>query len=125
MANIEDHRVDCADGMDSSDLDDGVGDVGFDLNNYEGVEELSSLPSATASLVPPHVKAACIVYHYEQQEQQCYTCDETGHFSHDCPAHLQALNDKKGLNSKGAPNVGGWKPLKQPERAVKSTPPTQ
>ena len=35
----------------------------------EGAEELSLLPSATASLPPPHVKAACIVYHYKQQEQ--------------------------------------------------------
>ena len=69
MANVEDHRVDCPDGTDSSNLDDGVGDMGFDLNDYEGMEELSSLPSATASLLPPHVKAAHIVYHYEQQEQ--------------------------------------------------------
>ena len=37
-------------------------------NDYEGVEELSSLPSTT-SLVPRHVKAAWITYHYEQQEQ--------------------------------------------------------
>ena len=107
MVNIEDHRVNCPDGMDGGDLDDGVGDVGFDLNHYEGMEELSPLPSATASLLPPHVKAAHIAYHYEQQEQQCYTCDETGHFSHDCPVHLQALKDKKGLNLKGALSVGG------------------
>ena len=109
--------------LDSSDLDDEVGDVGFDPNNYEGVEELSPLPSATASLLPPHVKAACIAYQYEQQEQWCYTCDETGDFSHECPVCLQALKDKKGLNSKGALNVGGWKPLKQPERAMESAPP--
>ena len=69
MVNVEDHRVDCHDGTDSSDLDDRVGDVGFDLNDYEGVEEPSSLPSTTASLLPSHVKAAHIVYHYEQQEQ--------------------------------------------------------
>ena len=55
----------------------------------------------------PHVKAAWIAYHYEQQEQQCYTCDETGHFSHNCPVCLQALKDKKSLNSNGAQNVGG------------------
>ena len=122
MANVEDHKVHCPDGMDSGDLDDGVGDVGFDPNNYEGTEELSSLPSATTSLLPPHVKAAHIVCHYEEQEQ-CYTCDETGHFSHDCPVCLQALKDKKGLNSKGTPNVGGWKPLKQPKRATESAPP--
>ena len=42
---------------------------GFDPNDYEGVEELSPLPSTTASLLPPHVKAAHIAYHYEQQEQ--------------------------------------------------------
>ena len=97
--------------------------MGFDLNDYEGAEELSLLLSATASLLPPHVKAAHIAYHYEQQEQQCYTCDESGHFSHDCPVCLQALKDKKGLNSKGAPNAGGQKPLKQPKRAAESTPP--
>ena len=69
VVNMEDHRVDCPDAMNDGDLDDGVGDVGFDPNDYEGVEELSPLPSATASLLPPHVKAAWIVYHYEQQEQ--------------------------------------------------------
>ena len=69
VANVEDHRVDCPDGMDGSNLEDGVGDMGFDLNDYEGVEELSPLPSTTASLLPPHVKAAHIAYHYEQQEQ--------------------------------------------------------
>ena len=46
-----------------------------------------------------------------------------GHFSHDCPVCLQALKDKKDLNSKGAPNAGGQKPLKQPERAMESAPP--
>ena len=119
---MEDPKVDCPDGMDGSNLEDGVGDRGFDLNDYEGVGDSPS-PSATASLLPPHVKVAHIVYHYEQQEQRCYTCDETGHFLHDCPTCLQALKDKKGLNSKGALNVGGWKPLKQPERAVESAPP--
>ena len=54
---------------DSGDLEDGVGDVGFDPNDYEGMEELSPLPSTTPSLLPPHVKAAHIAYHYEQQEQ--------------------------------------------------------
>ena len=67
--NIEDHRVNCPDGTDGGNLDDGVGDVGFDPNNYEGMEELSPLPSTTASLLPPHVKVARITYHYEQQEQ--------------------------------------------------------
>ena len=67
--NMEDPRVDCPDGTDGSNLEDGVGDGGFDLNDYEGVEELSPSPSATASLLPPHVKAAHIAYHYEQQEQ--------------------------------------------------------
>ena len=42
-----------------------------------------------------------IAYHYEQQEQWCYTCDQTGHFSWDCPVCLKALKDKKGLNLKG------------------------
>ena len=121
--NMEDPRVNCPDGLDGSSLEDGMGDGGFDPNDYEGAEELSPPPSATASLLPLHVKAARIAYHYEQQEQRCYTCDETGHFSHDCPIHLQALKDKKGLNLKGAPNAGVWKPLKQPERAAESTPP--
>ena len=67
--NVEDHRVNCPDGMDGSNLEDGVGDLGFDPNDYEGVEELSPLPSAIASLLPPDVKAAHIVYHYEQQKQ--------------------------------------------------------
>ena len=40
---MEDHRVDCPDVMDGGDLEDGVGDVGFDPNNYEGVEELSPI----------------------------------------------------------------------------------
>ena len=123
VVNMEDHRVDCPDGMDGSDLDNGVEDVGFDPNDYESVEEPSSLPSTTASLLPPHVKAAHIVYHCEQQKQWCYTCDETGHFFFDCPVCLQALKDKKGLNWKGTPSVGGWKPLKQPERAMESAPP--
>ena len=48
-----------------SNLEDGVGDMGFDLNDYEGTGELSPSPSATASLLPPHVKAAHIAYHYE------------------------------------------------------------
>ena len=95
-------------------------DTGFDPNDYESVD--SPLPSTTASLLPPHVKAACIAYHCEQQEQCCYTCDETGHLSQDCPVHLQALKDKKGLNSKGALNTGGQKPPKQPKRAMEGTP---
>ena len=67
--NVEDHRVNCPDGTDDSDLEDGAGDMGFDPNDYEDMEELPSLPSTTASLLPPHVKAAWIAYHYEQQEQ--------------------------------------------------------
>ena len=66
---MEDHRVDCPDGMDGGNLEDGVGDVGFDPNNYDGVEELSPSPSTTAPLLPPHVKAVHIAYHYEQQQQ--------------------------------------------------------
>ena len=62
---MEDHRVNCPDGMDGSNLEDGVGDGGFDPNDYEGVEELSPSPSATTSLLPLHVKAAHIAYHYE------------------------------------------------------------
>ena len=121
-----DHRSeDCHDGTDNCKLEEGVGDMGFDLNDYKGAEELPSLPSTTAFLLPPHVKAAQITYHYEQQEQQCYTCDETGHFSHNCPVWLQALKDKKGLNSKGALNVGVQKPQKQPKRAAEGASPTK
>ena len=120
--NMEDPRVNGPDSMDGSKLEDGVGDRGFDLNDYEDAGDSPS-PSTTASLLPPHVKAAHIVYHYEQQEQRCYTCDETGHFSCDCPICLQALKGKKGLNSKGALNAGGQKPLKQPKRAAENAPP--
>ena len=120
--NLEDLRGDSPDHTDDSNLGDGADDGGFDPNDYEGVD---SRTSTTASLLPLHVKAACIVYHYEQQEQQCYTCDQTGHFSWDCRVRLKALKDKKGLNSKGVPNTGGWKPLKQSDRATESTPPAK
>ena len=120
--NLEDLRGDSPDHADDSNLGDGADDGGFDPNDYEGADSPSS---TTASLLPLHVKAAHIVYHYEEQEQQCYTCDQTGHFSRDCPVHLKALKDKKGLNSKGVPNTGGWKPPKQPDGAKESTPPTK
>ena len=110
--NLEDLRSDSPDCADDSNLEDGAGDGGFDPNNYEGVDSPSS---TTASLLPLHVKADHIVYHYEQQEQWCYTCDQTRHFLPDCPVCLKALKDKKGLNSKGALNTGGQKPPKQPE----------
>ena len=119
--NLEDPRGNSPDHADDSNLEDGAGDGGFDLNDYEGAD--SPLPSTTASLFPPHVKAAHIAYHYEQWEQWCYSCDETGHFSWDCPVCLKALKDKKGLNSKGVPNTGGQKPPGQPERATEGTPP--
>ena len=120
--NLEDLRGDSPDHVDNSNLEDGAGDGGFDPNNYEGVDSPSP---TTASLLPPHIKAACIAYHYEQQEQRCYTCDQTGHFSWDCPVCLKALKDKKGLNLKGALSMGGWKPPKQPNGAVEATPPAK
>ena len=86
---------------------------------------MDSTPPTTASLLPLHVKAARIAYHYEQQEQRCYTCDQTGHFSWDCPVCLKALKDKKGLNLKGVPNTGGQKPPKQLDGATESTPPAK
>ena len=120
--NLEDPRGDGADEADDGNLGDGADDGGFDPSNYEGAD---SAPSTTAPLLPPHVKAARIAYHYEQQEQRCYTCDQTGHFSRDCPVRLKALKDKKGLNSKGVPNTGGRKPQKQPDGAAQGTPPTK
>ena len=66
---MENPRVDCPDGANNGNLEEGAGDLGIDPNDYEGVEKLSSLPSATTFLLPPHVKAAHIAYHYEQQEQ--------------------------------------------------------
>ena len=120
--NLEDLRGDGADQVDDGNLGDGADDGGFNPNDYEGADSTSS---TAASLLPLHVKAARIAYHYEQQEQQCYTCDQTGHFSQDCPVCLKALKDKKGLNLKGVPNMGGRKPPKQPNRATESTPPTK
>ena len=116
---MEDLTGDGADQVDDSNLGDGADDGGFDPNDYEGADSTSS---TTASLLPPHVKAAHVAYHYEQQEQRCYTCDQTDHFSWDCPVHLKALKDKKGLNSKGVPNMGGWEPPKQPDGAAGSIP---
>ena len=65
--NLEDPRGNSPDHANNSNLEDGAGDGGFDPNDYEGMDSPS--PSTTASLLPPHVKAACIAYHYEQQEQ--------------------------------------------------------
>ena len=113
--NLEDLRGNSPDHVDDSNLGDGADDGGFDPNNYEGADTPSS---TTASLLPPHIKAAHIAYHYEQQEQWCYTCDQTGHFSWDCPVHLKALKDKKGLNSKGYQT-------QEPNGAVEGTPPTK
>ena len=118
--NLEDLRGNSPDHADDSNLGDGADDGGFDLNDYKGADSPSP---TTASLLPPHVKAARNAYHYEQQEQRYYTCDHTGHFSQDCPVCLKALKDKKGLNSKGLLNTGGWKPTKQPDRATEATPP--
>ena len=53
---MEDHRVNCPDGTYNGDLEEGAGDLGFDLNDYEGTEELSSLPSTTTSLLPAMLK---------------------------------------------------------------------
>ena len=120
--NLEDLRGDSPDHADDSNLEDGAGDGDFDLNDYEGVDSPSS---TTASLLPLHLKAAHIAYHYEQQEQRCYTCDQTGHFLQACPVHLKALKDKKGLNSKGVLSMGGQKPPKQPKGATEGTPPAK
>ena len=120
--NLEDPGGSGANEANDGNLEGGADDGGFDPSNYKGAD---SAPSTTAPLLPPHIKAARIAYHYEQQEQRCYTCDQTGHFSWDCPVCLKALKDKKGLNSKGVPNMGGRKPQKQPDGAAQSTPPTK
>ena len=65
--NMEGPRGDSPDCVDDSNLEDGVGDGGFDPNDYEGSDSPS--PSTTASLLPTHIKVAHIAYHYEQQEQ--------------------------------------------------------
>ena len=57
--NMEDHRAkDYHNGTDNCHLEEGVGDMGFDPNDYEGVEELPSLPSTTASLLPNPCKSS-------------------------------------------------------------------
>ena len=67
--NVEEPRVkDYHDEVDDCELEGGRGDMGFDPSDYEGIEELPSVVS-TSSLLPPHVKAAWIAYHYKQQEQ--------------------------------------------------------
>ena len=67
--NLEDPRGDSPDHVDDSNLENGAGDGGFDVSDYEGADSPS--PSTTASLLPLHIKTAHIVYHYEQQEQWC------------------------------------------------------
>ena len=67
--NVEEPRVeDYHNGANDCELEGGGGDMGFDPSDYEGIEELPSVAS-TSSLLPPHVKAAWIAYHYDQQEQ--------------------------------------------------------
>ena len=67
--NMEEPRIeDYHDGVDSCELDGGGGDMGLNPSDYEGIEELPSSASTT-SLLPPHVMAVQIAYHYEQQEQ--------------------------------------------------------
>ena len=73
--NLGDSGGDGADEADDGNLGEEADIAGFDPSNYEGAD---STPSTTTSLLPLHVKAACIAYHYEQQEQWCYTCDQTG-----------------------------------------------
>ena len=87
----------------------------FNADDYKGLEEfMGPNPPGIASdaLLPPHVKAAKVAYHYEQQEQRCYTCDEMGHSWHNCPRWLQAAKDRSNLNSNWALNQGGQRPQK-------------
>ena len=121
--NLKDPRGNSPDCADDSNLEDGAGDGGFDLKDYEGADSPSS--STTTSLLPPHIKAAHIAYHYEQPEQQCYTCDQTRHFSQDCPVCLKALKDKKGLNSKGGTECGRTEAPEAAQRGCGSTPPAK
>ena len=60
------------------------------------------------------------------KSSECYICDETWHFSHDCPVQLQALKDKKGLNSKGVPSAEEYgSPKNSPERSAESASPAK
>ena len=83
----------------------------FNTDDYIGQEEYMGLQSIPGeSLLPPHVKAARIVYDYEQQEKCCFYCDETGHFAWDCPKRLKDEKEKGNLNAKGASKQGAQKP---------------
>ena len=53
--NLEDLRGNGPDHSNNSNLGDGADDGGFDPNDYEGADSPSS---TTASLLPPHIKAA-------------------------------------------------------------------
>ena len=63
--NVEEPRVkDYHNRADDCELEGGGGDMVFNPNGYEGIEESPS-GASTSSLLPPHVKAAQIAYHYK------------------------------------------------------------
>ena len=74
----------------------------FNPDDYEGLEEfrgINPLGVALDALLPPHVNAAKAMYHYDQQEQRCYTCNETGHFACNCKFKLQRGAESGGMEA--------------------------
>ena len=121
--NLEDLRGNGPDQVDNSNVGDGADDGGFDPNDYEGVDSPSS---TTASLLPLHMSRQPVLCTTMNSRSSGATpVTKQGISCGTAPVCLKALKDKKGLNLKGVPNMGGQKPPKQPDRAVESTPPTK
>ena len=121
--NLEDPRGDGADEADDGNLGDGADDGGFDPSNYEGVQTLHHplpLPCSHRTSRQPALRTTM-----NSRSSGATPVTKQDTFCGDCPVHLKALKDKKGLNLKGVPNTGGRKPPKQPNGAAPSTPPTK
>ena len=120
--NVDNHRAeDCHDGTDNCDLEEGTGDMGFDLNDYEGAEELPLLPSLLSLCSHPMLKQPGSHTIMNSRSSNATPLMRLGNYS----VWLQALKDKKGLNLKGVLSVGVWKPQRQPKRAMEGTSPTK